>query len=574
MGIEDVGKFWTSADDKTKDSVCLALLFAVVAFVYANTLIDGFTMDDIGYVVRNPQVTTPSLRALFTAHRVSNVFRPLTFATFALDWKAGGGIALGFHIVNLVLHGAVVCLVFILMQALFQESQQWRNVAFMTALLFAVHPIHTEAVSSIVGRAELLAAGFSILAWILHLQNREVLALLCFALALLSKESAVAFLPLVVIGDYARAKWKPASVYLRIAGVTLVYLIVLWIAQGSRFGPADISVLDNPLVAIPAGPRILNALRIAWKYVGLQLYPATLSCDYSYNQIPLYGVLRYTLPAAIASLLAVGIWLWAVKKRHSGSMLAGGIYFACFAVTANIIKPIGTIMAERLVYLPSIGFCLLMALAWNWLRQRQRILALGVAALFLAALSLRTIIRNRDWEDNRTLAAAQMRAAPNSAKTHQNMALVYMEAKQFDLARRELDTELQIYPRNPIGVATYGLLESWEGNYQDAGRKMEEAFYSIRRDDPAYDEIAVNLAALYIKTNHIEGALDLLNREIAKSPSYDRAWSNRALLHYKCGETAAARADAETALRLDSTNQDAQALMRSLNAPTQPGSSR
>lgn len=563
----NLATFWRTAEERTKERFCLGLLFTAVIFVYANTLVNGFTLDDLSYIVRNSQVTDPSLPSLCAAHKVSNVFRPLTFATFALDWKIGGGIALGFHAVNLVLHGAVICLVFLLVQTLFPDSRHRNSIAFITALLFAVHPIHTEAVSSIVGRAELLAAGFLILAWILHLHDREVPALSCFALALLSKESAVVFLPLVFIGDYARDQWKPAFRYLRIVGVTMVYLVVLWRAQGERFGPVEVSILDNPLVAVPAGPRILNALRIAWKYVGLQLYPATLSSDYSYNQIPLYGALRYNLPALIATALVLALWIWAVKNRRRGLILALGIYLAGFAITSNILRPIGTIMAERLAYLPSLGFCLLIALAWNRVWQRRQRLALGLAVVIVAALSVRTIVRNRDWKDNRTLYSAQMRAAPNSAKTHQNMALAYMDAKQLELARRELEIELRIYPHNPTGLATYGLLESWQGNYQDAGRKMEQAFYMIGPADPAYDEVAVNLAELYIKTNHIDGASDLLNREVAKSPRYGPAWANRALLYYKLGQTNAARSDAETALRLDSTNQDAQNLMRLLNAP-------
>jgi Tfp pilus assembly protein PilF len=566
--------FWKAADDRKRERSYLALLFAVVAFVYGNTLVNGFTMDDLIYIVTNPQVTHPSFSGLFAAHKVSNVFRPLTFATFAFDWKLGGGIPLGFHVVNLILQGAVSCLVFLLLQMLFERSQHGRAVAIATALLFAVHPIHTEAVSSIVGRAELLGAGLLILGWILHLQDREIPALMCFALALLSKESAVVFLPLVMLGDYVKGTWKPKPRYFRMAGIILLYLAVLWNAQGGRFGPAYISVMDNPLVGLPVGPRILNALRIAWKYVGLQVYPATLSSDYSYNQIPLYAAARYTLPAAIATLAAVGAWVWAFKKHQLGLVLAGGLYLISFATTANILMPIGTIMGERLAYLPSVGFCLLAALAWNWLRERQRGIALGVAGVLLVVLGVRTMIRNRDWEDRRTLAVAQSHAAPNSAKTHQNIAVVYMEDKRYDLARHELETELQMYPRNPIALATYGLLESRQGNFQEAGRKMEQAFYTLRQDDPAYDEIAVSLAALYAQTDHLDGALDLLNREIAKSPRYDRAWANRGLVYYKRGQTAAARADAETALRLDPTNQDARNLMKLLDAPAEPPSSR
>jgi protein O-mannosyl-transferase len=541
--------------ETVKARLRIGLLLAVVAFAYGNTLTNDFTMDDIGlYVVNNPQVTHPSLRALFSPNKFAHVFRPLTFSTFALNWKIAPGFAPGFHVVNLLLHAIVTLLLYLLLQGLFEGSPQANRLALAAALLFAVHPIHTEAVASISGRAELLAAGFLIAAWLLHLEDREVPALICFALALLSKESAIVLLPLIIIGDYANNNWKSPLRYLRTASITLLYLAVLWKVRGNHLGAIKISLLDNPLVGMPPGPRILNALRVAWKYVGLQVYPATLSCDYSYNQIPLYSAWRYTLPAALVTVAAVGGWIWAVKKRRRGLVLAGGIYMVGFAVTANILMPIGTIMGERLAYLPSAGFCLLAALAWNWVRERQRTLALGVFAILIALLGVRTVARNRDWKDNDTLYSAQLRTAPGSAKTHQNMALVYMNHKQFDLARKEFETALQIYPADAHTLATYGVLEASQGNYQEAGRKMEKAFSMVGRENLAYDEIAVNLAALYIQTNHIDGALDLLNREIAESPEYGPAWANRAVLHYKRGEIAAARGDVETALRLDPTN--------------------
>ncbi len=549
--------------DTVKQRLCIGLLLAIVALTYGNTVANDFTMDDIQlFVVNNPQVTHPSLRALFSPSKFTNVFRPVTFGTFALDWKIGHGFAPGFHLVNIVLHAIVTLLLYMLLQKLLQGLGQADALALAAALLFAVHPIHTEAVASISGRAELLCAGFLIAAWLLHLEDREVPALICFALALLSKESAIVFLPLLIIGDYANSNWKSPLLYLRTAGITLLYLAVLWKVRGNHLGAVKTPLLDNPLVGIPAVPRILNALRVAWKYVGLQLYPATLSCDYSYNQIPLYSSWHYTLPAALATVAVAGYWIWAVRKRQIGLVLGGGIYIAGFIVTANILMPIGTIMGERLAYLPSAGFCLLAALAWNWLRERQRTLALGLFGILIALLGARTIVRNRDWRDNDTLYSAQLRNAPDSAKTHQNMALVYMNHKQFDLARKEFETALQIYPADAHTLATYGVLEASQGNYQEAGRKMEQAFSMVGRENPAYDEIAVNLAALYIQTNHIDGALDLLNREIAESPEYGPAWANRAVLHYKRGETAAARDDVKTALRLDPTNRQVQSLMQ------------
>src|SRR5260370_21099298 len=104
MGLRQPSQILGQApDEKVKERLRIGLLLAIVVFAYGNTLVNAFTMDDIAlYVVRNTQVTDPSLRALFTPHRATNVFRPVTFSTFALDWKIGDGRPFLFHLVNLV----------------------------------------------------------------------------------------------------------------------------------------------------------------------------------------------------------------------------------------------------------------------------------------------------------------------------------------------------------------------------------------------------------------------------------------------------------------------------------------
>lgn len=557
----------------TTERIYIGLLASAVVLVYSNTLWNAFTMDDRQlYIVKNPVVTHPSLRALFMPHALTMVFRPLTFASFVLDWKVGAGHPFIFHLVNLLLHAAATVLLFFLLRILLQSLVRGGSLAFVAALLFAVHPIHTEAVTSIVGRAELLAAAFLFAAWIFHLKDREIPALLCLTLALLSKESAIVFLPLVLTGDYILGRWKSKFRYARIAAVTLLYLGLLWKVDGGHFGPADIQLLDNPLAHLSLQWRVLNALRVAWKYVGLQFYPGTLSCDYSFNQISMYLDWRHTLPAVIATIAVLTCWFRALWKRQLVRALAGGIYLVGFSVTANIIKPIGTIMAERLAYLPSAGFCLLVASAWYWLYRRQRRFAIATSIAVLVALGARTIVRNRDWRDNLTLWSTDARAVPNSAKIHIMLGSAYVDTGQFARAPQEMEAALRIYPEFPEAMEAYGLLLSGEGKYQEAGRMLERAFYMVKRGYPNYDGMAVNLAVLYIQTGHIDGALDVLNREIAEAPGYTRAWAARALAHYKNGETAAARSDAETVLHLDGTNQDAQNLIKLLQASMQPSS--
>lgn len=555
---------------RVKGSLRIGMLIAVVALIYVNTLRNEFTMDDGIYVLRNPQVTQASLRQFFAPNKFSNVFRPVTFATLAFNWRLGGARPFGFHLFNLLLHAGATCVLFLLLEALLGASPPAKEVAFVAALIFAVHPLHTEAVASIAGRAELLAAGFVFAAWILHLDDRQIPAFGCFVLALLSKESAVVFLPLLLVGDYARGKWKPILRYALFAGVTLLYLGILWKVQGGRFGQPTISQLDNPLAVIPAQWRILNALRVAWKYAALHFYPAKLSCDYSFNTIPMYLDWRHTLPALLAAMAAIGAWIWAVRKRRSGLILAGGIYLGGFAVTANILMPTGTIMGERLAYLPSAGFCLLAALGWDWLRGRQRTVAVAALAAIVAAFGMRTMVRNLDWTDNMSLYSAGVRVSPGSAKMHGNLGTEYQAAVQWDLAASEYETALRINPDYPDILAAYGLLEAWRGHEEAAGRMLERAYYMSHRDNPNYDFMAVNYAALLMQKDHLDGALDVLNREITESPSYARAWANRAVIHYKQGQTAPARADAEKALQLDPENAQAQSLLRALSSPAPP----
>ena len=545
----------------------VALLLAVAMLVYGNTLLNSFTFDDIPYILNNPAVTHPSVSGLFHPTRASNVFRPVTFATFALNLAAGGAHPFGYHLLNLLLHALVTLLLYAVLRKLLESVQQGATVAWVAALLFAVHPIHTEAVASIVGRFELLAVGFLLAAWLLHLRDLPVLALVCFVLALMSKESAVAFVPLALAGDYACGKLKPLARYGWMAGVAAVYLALLWKVQGGRFGAKAVNFLDNPLAKIPASLRILNALRVAWKYVGLHVYPATLSCDYSYNAILLYVGGRHLAIPAVAALLVLALWIWTLWTKRGEWFLAGAIYLTGFAATANLLVPTGTIMGERLAYLPSAGFCLLAALLWLRLENYQRRLAWAVLAIVVAALAARTVVRNQDWRDNFTLFSAGARAVPGSAKIHFALGGEYLDRGQLNAARAELQTALRIFPDYPEAMETSGIVESKLGHDQEARRFFEKALSMTPRDNPDYASRAVNLAAQLIKLGENDSAMKLLDDAIANSPGYPLAWSNRAVVRYHRGEITLAREDAQNALRLDPTNTQAQNLLNLLSAP-------
>jgi protein O-mannosyl-transferase len=250
-------------------------------------------------------------------------------------------------------------------------------------------------------------------------------------------------------------------------------------------------------------------------------------------------------------------WGWAVWRRRSDLILAGAIYFAGFATTANILISTGTIMGERLAYLPSAGFCLLIAILWSRIETRHRYAAMSLLALVVVALGTRTIVRNRNWKDNYALYQAAVRVVPGSAKAHAYLGNEYLNRRQFDLARSEFQIALTIYPDFPDALDSMALVAFRTGNDSEAVRLMESALQMSDRRDINYDYMVVNLAAMLMQLGRGNDALRLLDREIAESPEYSRAWSNRAVIHYQRGESAIARSDAEAALRLDPNNSQA-----------------
>jgi tetratricopeptide (TPR) repeat protein len=552
----------------------LGVLLAVTFFAYGNSLFNSFTMDDELYIFRNPQVTHPSLHNIFHANAASNVYRPLTFATLAANFAVSGDHPFAYHLINLLLHAAVVVALFFLLEKLLEGIAGAEAIAFSASLLFAVHPIHTEAVTSIIGRSELLAAGLLLLAWLLHLRDRPIFSALCFVLALLSKESAIVFLPMALAADFARRNWKPWIRYVAFGLVTAGYLGLLWNLQGGHFGTASVSWLDNPLDRLPPLWRALNALRISWKYAGLLAYPAALSCDYSYNEITLYGDLRHTLPAAFASFAVAAAWIWSCCRRSVALAAAGALYLVGFTVTSNVFVRTGTILGERLAYLPSAGFCLLIGCLLRWSFQKYARPAMALLAILVVALGLRTTLRNRDWRDNFSLYTSAVAAVPGSAKMHAYLGGEYLNRRQLDPARREFEIALVIYPDFPDAIESLGLLESWAGNHGKAIDLMEKALQLSDRSNINYDYMAVNLAATLLQSGRSSEALIVLDRDIAESPGYSRAWSNRAVLHLQRNEFDLAKSDAESALRLDPNSSQARGVLQKLRSSSSlpPGS--
>jgi len=437
----------------------LLLLASLAVGVYANSIPNGFAYDDCGIIQGNHFVNNLEWAEIWhsnywpaTEGPGDLLYRPLTIFSYLAN-HALNPEPWTFHLVNVLLHGLVTVLATILTWRLLRN----RWMALLAGALFAIHPLHTEVVANVVGRAELLAALWSLLALLIFLPDRDALAgppatrawwhgllvAACFFAALLAKETPAALLGAILFLDLWRwAQWPAGrpTLWAWLGRQCLRYHLPLWAAFGGylalrlnaiglRMDPRSFHPLVNPLSTANLLERIVTPFLLLAKYILLMFWPAVLSADYSapsimptsniFQPLPLLGLLiTATTAAAIISY-------W----KHSPRLVAVLVLFASsYLLVGNLIR-IGTIFGERLFYWPSVFF--LMLAAYLIVRTYDRLTrifptALGarwarvaaglVVAAALVAGSVRTIIRNPDWHNNLALALATAQANPQSAK--------------------------------------------------------------------------------------------------------------------------------------------------------------
>lgn len=351
-----------------------------------------------------------------TKHAGSDLYRPLTVLSLAWNLRAAGTRE-GFRAVNIALHAAVVLTLFWTLSALLPRPAAWTGAA-----LFAVHPLASEAVLWVVGRAEIFSALFGLLAFALLLKGRIVPSTLAFFTALFFKESAAAWLPIgaawvVLALPGERPPWRTGLVRAAPYGAALAaYLVVRGSVVGwARHAPP---FLDNPLAHVDPATRAANAVLLFARYAGKMLVPGRLSIEYGYDQIPVTPLVPWGAALALAVAAAVAaLTIVLHRKGHARAAFLVAFVPVAFAVTGNLAFPIGTIFAERLAYTPLLGACGLAGAALASIPKRGRVAA--VLAL-LVLLGARTIVRGRDYRDLATLTAATAESSPRSVKALAN----------------------------------------------------------------------------------------------------------------------------------------------------------
>lgn len=423
------------------------------AAVFANSVGNGFALDDVPIVGGDARLESlASIPALFfqpywnVPGEQYGLYRPLVLVSLAVGRAIHGPAPWGHHLINVLLHAGVSALVWFAAR----RAGLHYGTAILTGLLFAVHPLHAEAVANVVGRAEMLAAAGVLGAWILHRRESRPAAAACYLAALLSKESAILAPLLFALDDSARGipVLKRASSFSPYLAAAVVALVLRVAALGGLPGAVSAIPLDNPAAAAGPLPRIATAVAVQGLAVRLVVWPHPLCADYSLDAFPVVrSAFDPRFLGGLAVVAAVAGVLVFRKRLERPVVLAAAIWALFFLPSSNLLFPVGTLFGERLAYLPSLGACLLAGHAGASLaaKGRGRLVGAFAAAAILGG-SAATVSRNPDWASNAALALHDVEVRPESAKLQAGAGIALAVAGRKDEAETRFRRAIEIYP--------------------------------------------------------------------------------------------------------------------------------
>lgn len=541
-----------------------ALLGLVSILIYANTLTNGFVLDDFSVLTKNSIVTrgisaipeilsTPYRRGFIIS--TNDLYRPLSLIMFAAELQFFNGLPIPGHFINIILFAGCVILLFFFLEALFEKKKT--SVAFIASMLFALHPIHTEVVANIKSRDELLCFFFAFAAlnvFIKYIQESRksqlILGAALFFLALLSKETAITFLAVVpFVFFFYRNESKSRSIHITLSVVTvsMLFLIIRFLVlhaynAGNTF---DLGFTDNMLAKAPSiAEKYATAIYILGLYIKLLLVPYPLISDYSYSAIHFVNFNNIWVLASLTAYIFLLVFsLYRLSKRNKDPFaFAGLFYLIAISLFSNIPFLIGAAMAERFTFFASAGFCLLMALViqdWiirpsgldNRILINKKVLAILIPVSFVYTII--TFNRNIDWSDGLKLFRTDTKKSPENFRLFYYLGselLLQSEQENDVTKKRNLEDEgidamkksMAVYPNYvmvPLEIGNAYLIKS---QFDSAERYCRLALTL----DPKNVQLINKLAGAYFKQQRYFQSLQLCKTAVELDPSYVRGYRN------------------------------------------------
>jgi protein O-mannosyl-transferase len=543
----------------------LSLVLAAVTFlIYLNTLQNGYVLDDSMVYSKNTIVNQgfDGISELFKTPRLKGFgylknenYRPLSLVMFAIEVGLFGLNPTVGHFFNVLFFVGCVILLFLFLDKLFDQKKT--IVAFIAALLFAVHPIHTEVVSNIKSLDEIFCFLFAFLSMNIFVKYMKtgnpwmlVAGLVSMFLSYLSKETVVTFLGIIPLVFFVYINDNMRRAMNMVAGAVVVTAVYLFIRHQilSDYGASTTAVefIDNALVGAPdLMTRLATAMFTLGMYVKLLFLPHPLISDYGYNSVPYVGFGNVWVLLSVAIYVAAGaVGVYRLIKFRKDPWAFGILFFmATIALFTNIFFLMGSAMGERFLFFASAGFCLLLALAIDkWLLKSETSyesfignkMALGVLTLVCVVFSYLTYARNAEWKDNSTLFKLDLARSPENGRLNYYVGNELVEnvlpTVQDTAKRREILNEgiarlnkaIEIFPRYTDAYTELGTAYLNMMKYDSAEKKFQTAI-----DQSPYQSIAANnLGTVYLRTDRIPEAIAAYKLAIKIKGDFVQAYCN------------------------------------------------
>jgi protein O-mannosyl-transferase len=462
----------------------LLLLIAITIIVYAVSFFNGFVRDDELIIVNNPQ--TLSLQSipdvLFGPDVIKPYYRPLNRATYLLDYRIAGMNAAWYHGVNILLHAGNVLLLYLVCRRLFPD----RTAALIAALLFAVHPANSEAVNFISARNTVLALFFTLASFLAFMRAREqgrqlpLLSALLFFCGLLSKETA--FMLVVIIALYTVVP-LPGQEGREQGKRRYIILFPFLFAMLMYFAMRTYALHDLVGTSVPSAgllDRLYQNVTIIPQYFALLVFPLDLTIYHT--AVPRTGIVA--LPGVLFAVwIAILAGLWLLFRRGDRAMQFGIVWCVVnYAPISNIVPIPADPITERFLYMPSVGFFIVVGSLLNSLalQKRWKYQYWTGAAAVLLVFSILTVQRSLDWKNEIILNTSGVMNNPSSASAHYNLGTALRDRGDLAGAVHEWQRALQIDSTNSDSLIQMGTYFAMQGDLQKAEEYYNAALRAPR----------------------------------------------------------------------------------------------
>ena|GEM_PF-411663 len=499
----------------------LLLTCLIALVIYSPALGGPFVWDDELLIQNNPHVTTFDHAYLLftedveaTAGQKSSLYRPLMMTTFAVEYGLWRLHPVGYHVMNVVWHAAVVLMVYCFAFLLFGSAVP----AFLASVLFLVHPVHTEAVSYISGRSDPMSVLFLLGVFFLYIKRPFSAAVNFFAMTtlyaacLLSRESGLILPALILLYHGAFKKRVDRLNFGGLLAVTAAYVVLRLTALGFLM-PHTVTGKGTVLSRLP------GFFAAFVQYLRLLVWPADLHMEYG------TVFLRLTDPLALAGLVlfaaVCGLLVYAWRRSR---LTAFGIgWFLLGLLPFSNIFPINAYMAEHWLYLPSIGLFLIAGHALYNLYQRPLLKnwGLGLAAALVGFYGTATFIQNKYWGDPIYFYERTFAYAPFSWRVANNLGTTYQEKKELEKAEVYLLKAVALKPDSVEAHNNLGIVYSLQGKFEEAFAQLNEALAL----DPRYTDAYRNLGNTYWRAGRPEEAAQAYEKALSLRPDYALAYA-------------------------------------------------